>query len=184
MGGSMQKIRAFALFGVVVVVLVIVAIANVNSSEAQNATAQTGSTSVPSVNSGPASQTESLPSPSVASGVAAIVPRASTDSALTISGAKFTSADATQYVSSHRVPHAQSSANPVVDAAVFITSQEASTRLQGETIGIPAGSLVCYVTFHGSFTVSAPPNKTVIYTKGVEVFNAQTGNLLLLSFLS
>src|SRR5713101_8195537 len=125
-GGCVQKIRAFALFGVVVVVLVIVAIANVNSSEAQNATAQTGSTSVPSVNSGPASQTESLPSPSVASGVAAIVPRASTDSALTISGAKFTSADATQYVSSHRVPHAQSSANPVVDAAVFITSQEAS----------------------------------------------------------
>lgn len=114
---------------------------------------------------------------------AAIPLRLGNDPALTVSGTRFTCADAAQWVDSHSVSLADVSAQPVVDTCVFITSQQASVRLKGESLGIPDNSLVCYVTFHGSFTVTGPNGKMVTYKKAVEVFDAQMGELLLVSFI-
>jgi hypothetical protein len=141
-------------------------------------------TTNPSAAQNVVSQTEITPTPSIVHG-AAISLHASNDPALTIPGARFTSTDAAQWVGSHAIPHTLISTKPVVSTVVFITSQEASTRLHGESIGIPYSSLVCYVTFHGSFTVPGPANsKVATFSNGAEIFDAQTGNLLLVSFLS
>lgn len=148
--------------------MVILFIATTSSSAAQNVVSQTTIT----------------PTPAIVSG-ATIPLHASNDPALTIPGARFTSADAAKWVSAHAVPHTFVSAKPTVGQIDFITSGEASTRLKGETIGIPDSSLVCYVPFYGNFTAIGPPkSKPVTFSKGVEIFDAQTGNLLLVSFIS
>jgi hypothetical protein len=56
--------------------------------------------------------------------------------------------------------------------------------MKGEFVGIPDSGMVCYVELYGPFyttMISVPPGQTLPPTidKGVEVFDAQTGNLLL-----
>jgi len=60
-------------------------------------------------------------------------------------------------------------------------SQEVSQLFNGETLGVPDGTLVCVVEFHGTFLVPGPAGKTGTFQNGAEVFDAQTGNLLLVS---
>ena len=53
----------------------------------------------------------------------------------------------------------------------------------GEYISRPDGALVCYVELHGPFLptiVSVPPGQALpaTFDRGIEVFDVQTGNLL------
>jgi hypothetical protein len=68
----------------------------------------------------------------------------------------------------------------------FIASKEASARLNGEALGLPDSYLVCFVRLQGQFTFSGPYNPqadnkptSATFTTLVEIFDAQTGNLLL-----
>ncbi|MDQ2904052.1 MAG: hypothetical protein M3Y81_10905 [Chloroflexota bacterium] len=65
----------------------------------------------------------------------------------------------------------------------FLTSAQASALMKGAETGLPATAAVCYVKLKGPFTLVAPvapgarPLPTVAY--GVEIFDGQTGNLLM-----
>jgi len=66
----------------------------------------------------------------------------------------------------------------------FITSKEASVRMHKESTGLPDNALVCYVVLYGPFDMSrvavpsrSRPMSTMNYA--VEVFDTQTGNLLM-----
>ncbi len=75
-------------------------------------------------------------------------------------------------------------ATPTIVEIKFMTSKQASVLMRGESVGLPDTAIVCYVKFHGPFTqVNAsvspgakplPPTDT-----GVEIFDGQTGNLLM-----
>lgn len=95
-------------------------------------------------------------------------------------GATYGSADAARQVSSHRVLRTFGpSTKPIVDTVRFLMSQEVSQLFNGETLGVPDGTLVCMVEFHGTFLAPGPEGKTGTFQNGAEVFDAQTGNLLL-----
>lgn len=113
-------------------------------------------------------------------GVQAIVP--STASGLQ----RFTVQDANAYVSTHPFPSGPTTTgvSPTVVSTSFITTKEANTRMHGEHTGLSDTALVCYVVLKGPFAmtnvsrpygVKALPPENV----GVEVFDAQTGNLLM-----
>ncbi len=65
----------------------------------------------------------------------------------------------------------------------FITSEQASVLMRGEQTGLPPTASICYVKLHGPFTPVAPlaPGAKQLPTVpyGVEIFDAQTGNLLM-----
>lgn len=65
----------------------------------------------------------------------------------------------------------------------FMTSKQASALMGGEETGLPDTATVCYVELRGPFTVVAPipPGAKQLPTvaSGVEIFDAQTGNLLM-----
>ncbi|MBA2288113.1 MAG: hypothetical protein H0W02_21780 [Ktedonobacteraceae bacterium] len=161
----MRRIHPLIFLGVVITVLGILFLATSSPSDAQND-----------------SQAAPSSTPSTVQGVA-IPLRPTNDPALTVPGARFTCDDAAQWVGSHSVPLAVVSAKPAADICEFITSQQTSVRLKGESPGIPDNALVCYVTFHGRFTVTGAGGKTVTYEKAVEVFDAQIGVLLMVTFI-
>jgi hypothetical protein len=66
----------------------------------------------------------------------------------------------------------------------FISSKEASNRLHGESIGVPDQAQVCYVELAGSFVFPGPDNTSGKFPRAIEIFDAQTGNLLLSGGLS
>jgi hypothetical protein len=118
---------------------------------------------------------QTLPPASAGPGMPAI-----TSGSKNSTGATYTSADAARFVSTHRVFRTfGSSTKPIVDTARFLRSQEVSQLFNGESLGVPDGTLVCEVVFHGTFLVPGPTGKTGTFQNGAEVFDAQTGNLLL-----
>ena len=88
----------------------------------------------------------------------------------------FTTQDMTRYVTSHPLPG--NSGTPTITRNVFLPSQDVAARI-GVPIGRAAAALVGYVELQGSF---AFPNllggAPVTYSAAFEVFDAQTGNLL------
>lgn len=98
---------------------------------------------------------------------------------VTASGPSFTAAEAAQFATTHRMWHNMSSAQSHVVSVQFLTSQQVSQLLGGESTGLPDSTLVCYVELQGTFTFPAPSGATVSYSKGVEVFDAHSGNLLI-----
>jgi hypothetical protein len=97
----------------------------------------------------------------------------------------FTSVDVTHYITTHPFPLGPTTTGkpPTIVSIEFITSKQASQRLLGESIGVPDTAIVCYVKLSGPFTMSfaphppgaqVPPSNTA-----TEIFDAQTGNLLL-----
>lgn len=166
----MRKKHTVTFLSIVVGVVVLICLSILSATPSS---AQSVSGGVPS-----ASGSQGSPSQSVGIGHPAITPRTSTQNG----SPTYTTGDAVQYVQSHRVPHTfGSSTRPIVDSSSFMTSREASKLLNDEYIGVPDNALVCYVTFHGTFVVPAPQGQTAAFTKGIEVFDAQTGNLLLTS---
>ncbi len=113
-------------------------------------------------------------------GLPAITPRTPlTPQTLSSSSPAFTLDDAKQYVNTHPLPAAIiTGPKPVIVQVAFLASQEVSKRLKGESLGVPDGTLLCYVELHGTFTFYGPSHTKVTYSTGVEVFDIHTGNLL------
>lgn len=94
--------------------------------------------------------------------------------------------DVKNYVTSH--PFQGGSAvpgtTPKIVAINYMTSKEASQLLNNESIGLADTAMVYYVKWQGPFkpNTSVAPPKAIFPTSvssGVEIFDAQTGNLLL-----
>lgn len=101
----------------------------------------------------------------------------------------FTTADVQAYIKSHPMGdgHGHSvTAQPGTIQIKFITASAASALLHGESIGRPDNALVCYVEYHGTFIADGPmppraAGKMLPSKVAVEIYDAQTGNLLLFS---
>lgn len=99
----------------------------------------------------------------------------------------FTVSDVRNYINTHPFPGGPTlSGKPLTITSIeFITSAVASARLNGEDIGVPPGQLVCYVQLTGEYNpldVSVPPGFHLdTEDTATEIFDATTGNLLLLS---
>ncbi len=98
----------------------------------------------------------------------------------------FTAADVRRYylIHSFSAGPTVSGAPPTIVSIRFITTKDAQALMGGEPIGLPDNAMVCYVELRGPFYpkyVSVPPGQTLpaTFDAGVEVFDAQTGNLLL-----
>lgn len=99
---------------------------------------------------------------------------------------RFTVADVKAYLSKHSFPSGPTTTGKpaTIRTIQFISSKKASLLIQNESTGLADTEIVCYVELYGPFTniyVPVPPGaksypKTDI---GVEIFDAQTGNLLL-----
>lgn len=92
----------------------------------------------------------------------------------------FTLQDAIDYVSTHPVPRAKLLASIVVTRGAFMTDGQLALLLHGESTGLPSSTIVCYIEFHGDVQfLNGPPGTTPRFSKGYEVFDARTGNLLM-----
>lgn len=88
--------------------------------------------------------------------------------------------DAVQYVNTHPMPDAFiTGPKPAIVKAAFLSSQEVSKLMKGESTGVPNDTLLCYVELRGAFTFYGGSGTSVTYHTGVEVFDAYTGNLLI-----
>ena len=94
--------------------------------------------------------------------------------------------DVENYVKFHPFPGGSPvpGTTPKVVAISCITSKEVSQMLKNDSIGLADTAMVYYVEWRGPFNptnVSAPPGATLptSVSKGVEIFDAQTGNMLL-----
>jgi hypothetical protein len=94
------------------------------------------------------------------------------------SAATFTTDDVRQYVLSHPVWMATTTGPVTVAQITFMTSGALSVQLNGESIGRPDTALVCYAELHGVFSFPGPATNTTAHT-AYEVFDAQTGNLIM-----
>ena len=99
----------------------------------------------------------------------------------------FTSSDVIRFISTHSSPLGPTTTGmpPTIVSIEFITSKQASQRLLGEWIGVPDTAIVCYVKLYGPFTnsdVPSPPGAIIKPSNtATEIFDAQTGNLLVVS---
>lgn len=91
----------------------------------------------------------------------------------------FLEVDAQAYAMSHPLWHATSSTTSSVDAVRFLSAQEVSKLLNGESTGQPDSTPLCYVQIHGEYQYASPDGHTVVFHAGFEVFDATTGNLLM-----
>lgn len=96
----------------------------------------------------------------------------------------YTTADVEQYIKTYGFRGGPTTTKnpPTILKIEFITSQQANTLLNGEFIGRPDSSLVCYVELQGPFIQGGPHPPTAqipTFNVGIEIFDAQTGNILL-----
>jgi hypothetical protein len=88
--------------------------------------------------------------------------------------------DAKRYVATHHVPMGLSrDSKPVITRAEFLTSREITDRLHGAASGFPDDYLLCYVELQGPVTFSGPKGAKVTYNRGVLIFDAHSGNLII-----
>jgi hypothetical protein len=91
----------------------------------------------------------------------------------------FTVEDVEQYINNNPMPRNLAiNSKPTIVKITFITSQQASTLLD-ESMDLPGDALVCYVELSGTFTFPGSNGVTVTFHKGYEVFDAHTGNLIM-----
>lgn len=134
-----------------------------------------GASQVPSQTPAPSSQQHP---PSSSLGVPAIQPHIAQ-----VNGPTYTISDARNYVNTHLLPSRLGpQGKAVIVKAAFLQSQQVSALMQGESTGVPNGTLLCYVELHGTFAIHVPGQsaKVVTYHTAMEVFDAQTGNLLII----
>lgn len=113
-----------------------------------------------------------------APGTSAIKPR--TNAAIA-----FTTADVAQYIKVNGFAGGPvvAGSHLVIEKILFITSKQASALTQGESVGRPDNAIVCYVQVRGPFypDIDVPygvSNANVTLTRGYEIFDAHTGNML------
>ena len=95
----------------------------------------------------------------------------------------FTEQDVRQYVNTSQTrslgPKVAVTGPFTIEKVIFLTEQELTALPGGIRTGLPSQTLVCYVELRGTFVISGPPGFTIPpYSKGFEVFDAATGNLL------
>jgi len=102
------------------------------------------------------------------------------------STAAFTESAVRQYVMDHQF-RTTDGTTPTIAKVLFIPASEASSLMGGESIGRPDTTLVCYVEVHGNLSragivheISPASTNTQPAQVGRLVFDAQTGNLLIL----
>lgn len=110
-------------------------------------------------------------------GIPAITPRTNDIPA-------YSTADAEQYMVLQSPYGASLTAHKATIVKIaFMTAHQVSVLLHGESIGRPDTALVCYVELRGSFGPPGPVpygSKYALSPKAVEVFDAHTGNLLII----
>jgi len=95
-------------------------------------------------------------------------------------GPSFTHDDVGNYVNTHQIPGASlMGSKPIITKILFESSLEVSKQLKGESTGFPDDAILCYVEFQGTFSFAGPSGKAVTYQTGYEVFDSQTGNLVM-----
>lgn len=104
-----------------------------------------------------------------AAGETAIVPPAS---------GRISTAQVRSYVLSHRIPQALEASGIVIKSISFLPSEQVPVLLHTAPIDVPAEQPTCLVLMTGTFVFAGPPGQTPTFPVGVEVFNANTGNLL------
>jgi len=98
-------------------------------------------------------------------------------------GAMFDTTLVSSYVLTHPMPRTLRQEVPTktaIQKIVYAKSQDISKLLDGENLGVPNDTVLCYVQMSGTFVFpSLPGVPDMVYHQGVEVFDATTGNLLL-----
>jgi len=96
----------------------------------------------------------------------------------------FTRADVATYFTTHSLPKTFGSlSHVVVDNLEFVTSAEVSRRLDGASTGLAAGERVAFATLSGTFVFTGPQSKAAEFRRAYAVFDAATGNLLMVGTL-
>lgn len=91
----------------------------------------------------------------------------------------FSEEDVKQYVETAPLSRdIDESTKDTISAIKWLSAGEVSKLLDDEDMGVPDDTQLCYVELQGMFTFAGPGKTTVTYSKGFEVFDAQTGNLL------
>ena len=114
--------------------------------------------------------------------------RPSGESALTIhpgGASPFTASDVATFINWHQLPGLSSKEPIQVTSLSFITDRELSGRLDGESTGLPGDAQVAFATLSGRFVSRVPlrPDQPVELDSAYAVFDAQTGNLLMVGSL-
>ncbi len=117
-------------------------------------------------------------------GGAGITPRM--QAATTNSGPTFTENDVRAYFSTYDFPAGPvaQGGHPQVLEVKFITAKEASNLMNGEAVGRPDNSIVCYVKLKGPFLLKhvhtlLPLKSDKTSEAGDIVFDGKTGNVLI-----
>jgi hypothetical protein len=97
----------------------------------------------------------------------------------------FTKEDVATYFKRHNLPmNFTRTAHFRVDALEFLTNDEVSRRLQGASPGLSPDERVGFATLRGLFIFSGPLGaKATAFSTGYAVFDATTGNLLMIGTL-
>jgi len=132
----------------------------------------------PAPNAGPVRSVE---------GISALTPSSAMPPAAGPSTAAFTGSAVRQYVTTHQFETSDGT-TPTIAKVLFIPASEASSLMGGESIGRPDTTLVCYVEVHGNLSkagivheLGPASTNTQPAHVGRLVFDAQTGNLLILA---
>jgi hypothetical protein len=97
----------------------------------------------------------------------------------------FSKQDVIDYFKTHNLPRNSGATNQfTVQSLEFITSAEVTKRLEGVTTGLSDNDRVGFVTLVGTFVFTGPPkSKPVIFHQAYAVFDAVSGNLLMVGTL-
>jgi len=121
-----------------------------------------------------------------AEGISALTPSSAMAPVAGPSTAAFTGSAVQQYVMTHQFETTDGT-TPTIAKVLFIPASEASSLMGGESIGRPDTTLVCYVEVHGNLSkagivheLGPASTNTQPAHVGRLVFDAQTGNLLIL----
>ena len=91
--------------------------------------------------------------------------------------AQITEEQVRNYVTSHRLPHADAT-NVSIVSTRLLTHQEVRSLLHSANLGLPDNQQLWLVVMSGKFAFSGPPGANPTFPFAVEVFDARTGNLL------
>jgi hypothetical protein len=88
--------------------------------------------------------------------------------------------DVKKFVTTHRFPFSISRDRKYsISRIEFLSSRQVSDLLNGAYTGFPDDYMLCYVELQGTFTFPGPMGSTVTYHRGIEIFDAGTGNFLI-----